>query len=190
MLRHVQKCQLALCSNRLYLIDFSWPQLPALTAMHIEARLTTTGGLDDPVSWNNNTVRDLSVTVLRTKEHCLAHGVSSIRFTLALSVASSCLETLCVRAVVAETGLLAHGGYSPQSLFSGVWQTFGVYIHLQLSAVPHLRQLLVCSHAAAVCGGQKAAAQAGGRPTLSFSGVRAACLTNAFGVELNSRTFD
>ena len=42
VLRHVQDCKLALCMDSLHLVDFSWPQLPALTAVHIEARLTTT----------------------------------------------------------------------------------------------------------------------------------------------------
>ena len=132
VLRHVQRCKLALCTDRLHLVDFSWPQLPALTAVHIEARLTNTLGVDDTIYWNNKTVRDLSVTVLRTKEHCLAHGNRWNNLRLALGVTSSCLKTLCVRAVVAETGLLI---FNPG---------LGVFVDLQLTSVPELCQLLVC----------------------------------------------
>ena len=66
MLRHVQKCQLALCTDRLHLVDFSWPQLPALTAVHIEVRLATTRGNGYTIYLENDTARDLSVTVRGT----------------------------------------------------------------------------------------------------------------------------
>ena len=181
VLRHVQKCKLALCTDRLYLADFSWPQLPALTAVHIEARLTTTRGLN-PVTWNNTSVRDLSVTVLRTKEHCLAHGESDNHNILALGVASSSLQTLRMRAIVAETGLLAHGGSGSGRLDDPV----GVYIDLQLNAVPELRQLLVCSHWVRVSGGQKGPSADWDRPAVRFRGLRAAFLTTTFGVKLTS----
>ena len=110
VLRHVQKCKLTLCTDRLHLLDFRWPQLPALTAVHIVARLTMTGGKHHTISWNSNTVRALSVTVLRTKEYCEAHGNCMNHSYLTLGVVSSCLETLCVSTVMTETSLLAHGG--------------------------------------------------------------------------------
>ena len=182
VLRHVQKCKLALCTDRLHLVDFNWPQLPALTAMHIETVLTTTLDVGNTIYWSNETVRDLSVTVLRPKRHCLAHGEQWSHYRLALGVASSCLETLCVRAVVAETGLLACKRLDPILSHKYV----GVYIDLQLVSVPQLHQLLVCSQKARVCGGQEAASLAGDRPTVSFSGLKAAFLTYVLGVKLTS----
>ena len=182
MLRHVQRCKLTFCTDELYLVDFSWPQLPALTAVHIEARLTTTRSFDHPVVWNNKTVRDLSITVLRTQEHCLAHGHSNNHRILALGVASSCLETLCVRAVVAETGLLAHRGHGSHSFIGAV----GICICLQLTAVPELHQLLVCSHWVRVSRGQDVASPNRDRPAVRSSRLRAAFLTTIFGVTLPS----
>ena len=182
MLRHVQRCKLTLCTDELYLVDFSWPQLPALTAVHIEARLTTTRSSDHPVVWSNKTVRDLCVTVLRTQEHCLAHGHCDDHRILALGVASSCLETLCVRAVVAETGLLAHRGHGSHRSIG----TVGVCIDLQLTSVPELRQLLVCSHMVRLSHGHIVASPDWDRPAVRFSGLRAAFLTTMFGVKLTS----
>ena len=183
VLRHVQKCKLALCTDRLYLVDFSWPQLPALTAVHIEARLTTTLGWEDSIHWNNDTVRDLSVAVLRTKDHYLAHGNRNDLNMLALGVASSCLATLRVRAIVAGTGLLAYG--AKKSSNPG-----GFYMNLQLTSTPELRQLLVCCHGVTVSGGQTVASPGWDRPALRFSGLRAAFLTNSFGVKLTSGLTD
>ena len=175
VLRHVHKCKLVLCTDKLYLVNFSWPQLPALTAVHIEAKVTTTRGLACPVYWNNKTVRDLFVTVLRTKEHCLAHAHVDFNI-LALGVASSCLATLSVRAIVAETGLLA---YSSHRLSYPV----GFYIDLQLTSTPQLRQLLVCCQRVRVSGGQTVASPDWDCPALRSSGLRAAFFTNFFGVK-------
>ena len=181
VLRHVQKCKLALCTHRLYLVNFRWSQLPALTAVHIETSLTATMGCKDTIYWNNATVRGLLVTVLRSKRHqthCLERGEPSKEFCLALGVASSCLETLCVRAVVAETGRLDH---REQGL-----ECVGVYTDLKLASVPELRHLLVCSQIVRVRTGQTDASQPGDCPTVSFSGLQAAFLAGLIGVELNS----
>ena len=181
MLRHVQKCKLALCTDRLYLVNFRWPHLPALTAVHVQARLTAEMGSKDTIYWNNKTVTDLFVTVLRSKTH-QAHrpecGEPSQMFCLALGVAFRSLETLCMRAVVAETGRLTHGELNLECV--------GTYIDLKLASVPGLRQLLVCSQAARVRSGQNNISRAGDSPTLSFSGLRAAFLAGSIGVELNS----
>ena len=184
VLRHVQRCKLALCTDRLYLVNFRWPQLPALTAVHIEARLTATMGCKDTIYWNNETVRDLFVTVLRSKRHQThrpERGEAAKKFCLALGVASSCLETLCVRAVVAETGRLDHEEHGRECV--------GVYIDLKLASAPSLRHLLVCSQVARVRSGQKADSRAGDRPTVSFSGLQAAFMGWEIGVELNSGAF-
>ena len=66
MLRHVQKCKLALCKDRPPPADFSWPQLPPLTAAHSAARLATTRGNGYTIYLENDTARDLSVTVRGT----------------------------------------------------------------------------------------------------------------------------
>ena len=183
VLRYVQKCKLALCTDRLHAGDFNWPQLPALTAVHLEARLTTTWGVDCPISWNSDTVRDLSVTVLRSTGHCLAHGDEPYHHQLELDVESSCLETLCVRAVMAETGLLACRGHDPTRFGH---EPLGSCLDLGLDSVPALRQLLVCCQEARVGKYQTDASQPGDRPTVSFSGLKAAFLTGDFGVQLNS----
>ena len=122
-------------------------------------------------------MRDLSVTVLRAKEHCLAHGHSDMHRILALCVESSCLETLCVRAVVAEAGLLAH---------THQLGLVAVRIDLQLTSLPELRQLLVCCHWVRVSRGQILASSNRDRPALRFSGLNAAFLTNAFGGKLTT----
>ena len=184
VLRHVQKCKLELCTDRLYLVNFRWPHLPALMAVHIEARLTPEVGSKDTIYWNNETVRDLFVTVLRYERHqacCLERGEPSQKFRLALGVDSRCLETLCVRAVVAETGRLNHRDYNVECV--------GAHIDLKLASVPGLQQLLVCSQEARVRSGQKGNTQAGDCPTVSFSGLRAAFLVGSIGVELNSGAF-
>ena len=170
VLRHVQKCKLVICTDRLYLVNFNSPHLPALTAVHIEARLTTTRGKYYTIYWNNATVRDLCVTVLRSKRHCLAHGTCMKYNFLALVVASSCLETLCMRAVVAETSLLMYRGLDPMTSMD---EPLGVYLDLQLLSVPELRQLLVCSQGVKV-----SRLGAGDCPTVSFSGLKAGFLTD------------
>ena len=108
--------------------------------MHIEARLTTTGGKHHTISWNSNTVRDLSVTVLHTEAHCLAHRNCMNHSHLTVGVVSSCLEALCVSTVMTETSLLAHGGCQSVNWCD---ERLGVIIHLELALVPKLRQLLV-----------------------------------------------
>ena len=105
--------------------------------MHIETRLTVKRSAHYSFYWDNKTVRDLSVTVLPTKEHCLLYG-GRYPSSLMMGVVSSCLETLCVMAVVAETGLLACRADGPHTLLVCV----GVSVDLQLASVPKLRQLL------------------------------------------------
>ena len=147
--------------------------------MHIEARLLYKALANHSLYWDNRTVRDLSVTVLCTKEHSQAPDrLYSSYSTLVVGVVSSCLETLCVRAVVAETGLLSHQGYGPHRLEYPV----GVPIDLQLASVPQLRQLLACSHQVNVTGVQEAASQVGLCLTVNFSALKAAFWTCAFKV--------
>ena len=184
VLRHVQKCKLALCTDKLHTVDFSWPQLPALTAVHIEARLTATMGWFDCIHWNNTTVRNLSVTVLRSEGHCLEHWDQEC-YQLVLDVASSCLETFCVRAVIAETGLLIYR--DGPTIFNQ--KSLGVLIDLGLGPVPALRQLLVCSLGVRVRSHQKDASQPGDCPTVSFSDLRAAFSTYTFALQLHSGAY-
>ena len=124
--------------------------------------------------------------MLRSLGHCLAQGDQPSHHHLALDVASSCLKTLCVRAVVAETGLLAYIGHD---LTGFPTLPVGVFIDLHLASVPKLHQLLMCSHQARVTGVQDAASRPGDYPTVSFSGLKAACLTDCIGLQMMSGAF-
>ena len=171
VLRHVQKCKVTLRMDEIE--DFSWPHLP-LTAVHIETRLMRTRNSDSLIIWDDPTVRGLSVTVLCTNEHCLTHGDHTDHQTFRLCVADSCLETLSLRVIVAETGLLACGTLSPLRLIHPVG--------LDLSLASFTR-LWVCGHEVKVSSGQEAASQ-------DDSLLRAAILTDAVDVDLTSGDFD